>query len=160
MNHTYRVLMFGVLAIVLASCASKPAVQPEPSPRPRGAETGRVEVTVKGFESEEGQALIALFLSDSGWPQDKTSAFATLMLPIHDRQVVAVFEAVPAGPFAISVFHDKNSNRELDTGPLGIPSESYGFSRDARDTLGPPSFAQARLELGAGESMSLVIHVE
>jgi uncharacterized protein (DUF2141 family) len=67
---------------------------------------------------------------------------------------------VPAGPIAISVFHDKNGNGELDTGPFGIPSESYGFSRDARDTLGPPKFAEARLELAAGESMSIVIHVE
>ena len=67
---------------------------------------------------------------------------------------------LPAGPFAVSVFHDTDGDRELDSGPLGIPSEAYGFSADARNTFGPPSFAEARLELAAGEVKQIAIRVE
>jgi uncharacterized protein (DUF2141 family) len=121
---------------------------------------GQVHVTVTGFESEEGQALVALFLDEKGWPDDETSAFGGVVLPIREGEVVTEFNDVPAGPFAVSVFHDKNSNRVLDTGLMGIPSEDYGFSQGARGVLGPPSFADARLELTVGESKRITIHIE
>jgi len=34
-------------------------------------------------------------------------------------------------------------NGKLDANLLGIPTEGYGFSNDARALFGPPSFAAA-----------------
>ncbi len=113
-----------------------------------------------GFGSEEGKARIALYLDAGGWPDEEESVFATDLLTISDGRAVATFEGVPAGPFAISVFHDKNGNAELDADLLGIPSEDYGFSADARDMFGPPSFEEARLELAAGEAKQIIIEVK
>lgn len=112
-----------------------------------------------GFKSVEGQALVALFVDEGGWPDAEDHAFATAVEPIHEGRAVAHFEEVPAGPFAVSVFHDENGDRELDS-VAGIPSEDYGFSADARDFFGPPSFAEASLELEAGESMQITIRVK
>lgn len=117
-------------------------------------------MTVTGFENEEGQVLIALFLNENGWPNDSTIAFGATVQPIRGRQAVAEFEDVPAGPFGVSVFHDEDADRELDTGMFGIPSEDYGFSRDARSSFGPPSFDDARMELAAGESKQVEIQVK
>ena len=113
-----------------------------------------------GFENAEGQALVAFFLDDSGWPDPDESIFATSTVPISDGRAFAVVEDVPAGPFAVSVFHDTDNDRELDTGVFGIPSEAYGFSADARSTFGPPKFEEARLELAAGETKQIIIRVK
>jgi uncharacterized protein (DUF2141 family) len=113
-----------------------------------------------GFKTTEGQALVAFFLNDSGWPDPDESIFATLTVPISDGRAIAVVEDVPAGPFAVSVFHDEDSDRELGSGALGIPSEAYGFSADARDMFGPPKFEEARLELAAGETKHITIRVK
>lgn len=150
-----------ILALALAAlgafgCA-KAAVQP-PAPRPAG--TGQVQVTMTGLESDQGQALVALFLDERGWPNDQTLAHAAVVLPIQDGQAVADFEDVPAGPFAVSIFHDEDGDRELDTGVLGIPSEPYGFSRDARGSFGPPGFEDARLDLASGENKQITVQVE
>ncbi len=59
-------------------------------------------------------------------------------------------ENVPPGRYAIGVMHDENSNGRFDTGFLGIPNEGYGFSRDARGTLGSPSFDSAAFEYDGG----------
>jgi uncharacterized protein (DUF2141 family) len=117
-------------------------------------------VTVTGFEGEEGKARVALYLDARSWPDGEESVFATDLLTIGDGRAVVTFEDVPAGPFAVSVFHDKNENAELDADFLGIPSEDYGFSADARDMFGPPSFEEARLELAAGESKQITIEVK
>ena len=113
-----------------------------------------------GFKSEKGQALVALFLNKQGWPFAEGPVFATAAVTIREGQAAAEFEEVPAGPFAISVFHDEDGNRSLNSGVLGIPSEAYGFSADARDLFGPPSFEEARLELAAGETKQITIRVK
>lgn len=151
-----RALGVAAGAITFSGCASAPPRAP--APRPPG--TGRVEVTVTGFESEKGQALVALFLDERGWPDDEAHAFAAAVPPIREGRAVAAFEGVPAGPFAVSVVHDEDLDRELDTGVFGIPSERYGFSRDARRTFGPPTFEDARLELASGESKQVAIRVD
>jgi uncharacterized protein (DUF2141 family) len=129
-----------------------------PETRPPG--TGRVEVTMTGFKNDVGQALVAFFLDETDWPDPGETTFATVSAPIHDGQAVAEFDDVPAGRFAVSVFHDENGDRELNTGALGIPTEDYGFSADARGTFGPPSFTEASLELAAGEMKQMTIRVK
>jgi uncharacterized protein (DUF2141 family) len=148
-------LALAIFAMTLSACASAP---PEPT-RTRPSGTGRVEVTMTGFKSDDGQTMVSFYLDSRGWPDDEGLAFATAVVPINDRRAVAVFEDVPAGFFAVSVFHDKDGDRSLDT-VAGIPSEDYGFSADARDLFGPPSFEEASLELAAGESKQITIRVK
>lgn len=152
--HPHRIAIV-LLAVALTGCASVP---PE-APQLRPAGGGRVEVEMTGFENDEGQARVALYLGPEGWPDGGGSVFATTTVPISGGRAVAVFEGVPAGPFAVSVIHDADNDRELDTGAFGIPSEAYGFSAGARDTFGPPSFEQARLDLAAGDAMRITIEV-
>ena len=58
---------------------------PDSRRQPRPAGTGQLEVTVTGFESDEGQVLVALFLDERGWPGDQTLAFGAIVLPIRGR---------------------------------------------------------------------------
>lgn len=50
---------------------------------------------------------------------------------------------IPAGQYAIGVFHDVNANNSLDTNFFGVPKEQYGFSNNATGNFGPPSFDAA-----------------
>ncbi len=113
-----------------------------------------------GFKNDEGEVRVAFFLDTGGWPDGDSTVFATAVAPISDGQAFAVFEKVPAGPFAVSVFHDEDRDGELDSGALGIPSEAYGFSADARNMFGSPSFEEARIELAAGETKQITIQVK
>jgi len=156
MTNRRQRIAFVLIAVVLSACASAPPQPPEPRP----AGQGRVEITMTGFKNEEGTARVAFFLDAGVWPDGDSSIFATMVVPISDGQAFAVFEEVPAGPFAVSVFHDEDSDGELDSAALGIPSEPYGFSGDARDLFGPPSFKEAQIELAAGETKQITIRVK
>jgi uncharacterized protein (DUF2141 family) len=151
-----RGFVFVFFAATFTACTSAP---PEvPAARPSGS--GRVEVTMIGFKSDEGQALVALFLNGNGWPDADGPVFATAAVAIRDGQATAEFDDVPAGPFAVSVFHDTDGDRTLDTDAVGIPSEDYGFSADARKMFGPPSFEAASLQLAAGETKQIAVTVK
>ena len=56
-------------------------------------------------------------------------------------------EDLPAGQYAIAIFHDKNGDEQLDTNWLGIPKEPLGFSNARMRTFGPPSFQECVVSL-------------
>jgi uncharacterized protein (DUF2141 family) len=61
------------------------------------------------------------------------------------------FGALPPGRYALSVIHDENGNGKLDTF-LAIPREGFGFSRNPKIRMGPPSFEEALIVIGRGSS--------
>ena len=108
------------------------------------AELGRMLVQMTGFESDAGHARVALVNRREQFLSRDLAPFRSAAVPIRDKQAHVVFEQLPQGEYAISVFHDANDNGELDSNLLRIPKEAYGFSNDARGTFGPPGYDAAR----------------
>lgn len=50
--------------------------------------------------------------------------------------------------YAIVVFHDENDGSKLDENALGLPTEAYGISNNARGLLSPPAFKEAAVHIG------------
>ncbi len=150
-----------VVALVPSPSLSPPALRRRrrpPEPRPPG--TGRLEVTMTGFESEEGQARVAFFL-------DATELARRGGVPLRRRPCLPIRTGRPspvrgrAGrPLRGLGLPRQGPRRRAGLRLHGHPSEAYGFSADARDMFGPPSFEEARLELAAGESKQITIQVK
>jgi len=68
--------------------------------------------------------------------------------PAQAGDTVVTIQNVPKGTWAVLAYQDENQNDKLDRNLIGIPSENYGFSRDARGRFGPPDFSDAAVEVG------------
>ncbi|WEF32349.1 DUF2141 domain-containing protein [Pseudoduganella chitinolytica] len=77
----------------------------------------------------------------------KECAYSASVAPQPGTTTVTV-PNIPPGTWAVLAYQDENGNGKLDRNLLGIPSESYGFSRDAAGRFGPPTFEQAAIEVG------------
>ena len=71
----------------------------------------------------------------------------------------AVFWSLPPGRYAVIVFQDANRDGRIDKNIVGVPTEAYGFSRNASGFLGPPSFDDAAVEMSDG-SLSIQIDMQ
>lgn len=69
-----------------------------------------------------------------------------------------VFENLPSGEYAISLYHDENENNKLDTGWFGIPNEGYGCSNNAKGMMGPPKYEDAKFQLTSNKEMTIKIN--
>ena len=115
-----------------------------------GPMAGDVTVTVTGLRSAKGNVLACLTALPSAFPDcDKDRGARSVTVAAHTT-VELDFGAVPAGHYAISLFHDENANGKLDKN-LMMPREGYGFSRDAPVMMGPPSFAKAAFAVNGGK---------
>jgi len=111
--------------------------------------TCRLEILVTGFDSDQGKAKLALVNSRESFASEDAQ-FMGINSPVINRQARLTLH-IPCGEYAVKVFHDENGNDKLDTRIFGIPAERYGFSNNARGTLGPPDFSDARFVLDTAE---------
>ena len=70
-----------------------------------------------------------------------------------------VFAQLHPGRYAVIVIHDENDNGRLDENIIGVPTEGYGFSNDARGFLSAPSFDAAAVTID-GEDRNVVISLQ
>ncbi len=103
-----------------------------------------IRIKILNIRSSTGTVACALFESRAGFPAEfLSSATNVMVIKVRKAQALCTFEDIPPGRYAIGVIHDENMNGKLDTTRLGIPMEGYGFSNNARELLGPPSFSAA-----------------
>ena len=59
------------------------------------------------------------------------------------RSLTFTFRDVKPGTYAVALLHDENNNGKADRALGMMPTEGFGFSRDAKVKMGPPKFRAA-----------------
>ena len=132
-----------LFAALVAS--AEPALRQAQVPQPNV-----IHVEVVGLHSDKGQVLCALYSSRDGFPKQSERALARVTSDIAQKQAVCEFSGIAPGTYALSVFHDENSNGKLDTKFMGIPREGVGASNNAKGHFGPPKFEAAAFPFTGG----------
>lgn len=113
-------------------------------------QTNILNIDVGGLRNDKGQVFCALYSSRDGFPKNSKKAVARVSSAISGKQAVCDFSGIAPGTYAVSVFHDENSNGKLDTNFMGIPSEGVGASNGAKGHFGPPKFDAAAFHFSGG----------
>ena len=134
--------LFSVGIMLVLAGGSVPQDQP-----PHGS---LIHVEIDGLRNDKGQVLCALFSSAADFPKNSDKAIAHAKSRISEGHAVCEFPGVIPGRYAVSVFHDENSNGKMDTNFVGIPREGVGASKNARGHFGPPKFEDAAFRYPGG----------
>ena len=116
-------------------------------------------VEVTGMRSTKGQVFYSLFSGPEGFPDKGEKAIGSGACTIADDKTAHfTIPKLAPGVYAVTLFHDENSNGKLDTKAFGIPKEGFGFSRDPKIRMGPPRFKDTAFALtGAGPERTMTI---
>ena len=126
------------------------------------ARATEVVVVLEGIESNSGEVQIDVFGEAHAATFPYSERGVLIELRVRASAVVARGAAISLGEFtpgryALFAMHDANG--DLDLNFLGIPIESYGFSNDAKGTVGPPSFDAAAVEVKGDVPTRIVIRL-
>jgi uncharacterized protein (DUF2141 family) len=108
-----------------------------------------LKVEVTNLRTSLGQVSMELLNKDN----EKVKGVSEL---VKGNSCIFIFSNLKEGTYAIRYFHDENSNKELDTGFLGIPKEGIGFSNDAYGKFGPKDFEEWLFVLKDNTEIKLV----
>ncbi len=117
---------------------------PTPTRQPS---THSLTVIVTGAERDGGRLGAALFGAAPGFPGDQAKAAQTSVRPRTAAVDSFVFKAVTPGTYAVSVYHDLNSNGKLDANLFGVPKEPWGTTGKVRPSMRAPRFTEAQFDV-------------
>lgn len=128
-----RNLALGAAAFVLSA-----AGQPEAS----------VDIDLAGLRSARGMIHACLTRNSAHFPDCKSDP-ASIRVSAPAGSARLHLEHLPPGRYAIAVFHDENSNQNLDK-LVGIPKEGFAFSRNPAIRFRAPRFDEVVIDVPAG----------
>lgn len=121
------------------------------------AQAQQVKLTVElsGFKSNDGNVRVGLYNSDATFLK---TTVKSLVSEIRNGHAKVIFEGVPKGEYAVSVYHDENANAKLDTNFMGIPTEDFASSNNAKGFMGPPKYADAKFDLQSDSKIKIILN--
>jgi len=134
-----------ILLALLVAIGFSPA--PSSVPVIENYSYGSIRVEITGLKNSSGQLGINLYNKKDGFPSDWQKAYKHVLIPIDGQKATYTFTDIPYGKYSVSVMHDENKNKKLDTNFMGIPKEGYGVSNNITSSFGPPKFEDATIVL-------------
>ena len=104
-------------------------------------ETHTITVNISGMKNDKGKVYVALYNSEKSFLKEEVKGD---IVQINNKKAVVIFKNMKKGVYAISVFHDANNNKKMDTNFFGIPKEPIGCSNGAKGFMGPPKYKKAK----------------
>lgn len=120
------------------------------------ARASDLTVQLQGVENTNGKLMIAVYQGAAGFLKQEHAIAAVILDAARAGQGITLRD-LPAGDYAAAVFHDADGNGKMNTNLIGIPTEGFGFSNNARGTMGPPEFAAAAVAVPAKGQMTTAI---
>ncbi len=112
----------------------------------KSADLSSVQVSIVGLHSKEGKVWVCLWKEENtaGFPHcDTARPFAKSIAPAATP--VVTFADIPAGSYAISMFHDEKGTGKVDMNLAGFPKSGIGLSNNPEFGLtSRPTFEKAK----------------
>lgn len=139
--RTGALVLAGLGAGLAASLAAAAAPQ-----------TADVVITVTDLRNTKGVVRACMTTRADIFPKCIKDPSAFRAVVPASGKVEIRFTGVKPGQYAIALLHDENDNGKADRAMGMMPTEGYGFSRDAPVNMAPPKFKDAVFALGEGSS--------
>ena len=114
---------------------------------------GNLVVNILNCRNNKGVVRVVIYDNAEGFPSDPSKGVQFKVSTIRGNIATLTFTGLALGDYAVAVYHDENNNNKMDTNFMGIPSEGYGASNDAKGFMGPPKFADAKFQLNSSSQM-------
>lgn len=125
---------------------------------PIAAGAAELVVQITGLSEPLGQVGCSLFAEPAGFPMDNSGA-RQLWQTADSKGVTCRYSDVSEGIYAVSIGHDLNGNKRVDTNFIGLPTEQWGVSNNARPSFRAPRFDEALFKVEA-DAKEVVIDIK
>ncbi|MGF1763268.1 DUF2141 domain-containing protein [Aliivibrio kagoshimensis] len=109
---------------------------------------GLLTVHINGIIENSGSIELQL-LSNQQQYDEQNPPYRECSQPADTQSAICVFSDVPHGDYAIFVFHDKNSDGDLNMNYFGIPTERLGLTNVNLETNEYPSFDDSKFSFNS-----------
>jgi len=118
---------------------------------------GNLTIKIAGVKDLKGDIHAFIYSSKDGFPVDLSKVAESKMVKANTQILTLKFSNIKHSFYAVSVYHDKDSNGRVNSNILGIPIEPVGVSNNAKGRFGPPKFEDAKFYLEKDITIEITI---
>ena len=123
---------------------------------PAGVDSRPAGLTIQvvNLRNPKGVVHACLTRNSRHFPDCRADPLALRSTILATAQILR-FPELPAGQYAVTLFHDENRNQRLDM-LMGMPREGFGFSGNPRIRFGAPKFKDVTITVPPGQTVQTV----
>ena len=108
------------------------------------AETVDLKIMVTNIQTLKGNIELGVFNTPKSFLK-KGKEYKIYSQKVNNDTMIFYLNGFKKDNYAISIYHDINSDDECNLNFLGIPVEPYGFSRNFKPKLSKPTFNDCKI---------------
>jgi len=152
------VLLFAAFSMALSSCKKFNTEDgPDAEVQDSLLASTRIILDVYGFSPLSGDLGVAIYENSSTF--NSSTVYRDTFVAVTSIDMILIFDRVDVGTYAISLFHDENSNGEMDKNILGLPLEGFGFSNNPSIGFSEPTFSECNFDIEAGQEVFVPVNL-
>ena len=121
------------------------------------SETNTLTINISNIENVQGNLRVGLFNNGEGF-LERDRAFKTVLVAVTGNKQTIIIKDLPDGTYAISMYHDENSDGECNRNFMGIPTEAYAFSNNFRPKFSAPNFEDCEFNLNSDQTLEIAMN--
>ena len=118
------------------------------------AENPELTIKISNIEKIRGEIKIGVFNKDKDFLKESGS-IKNYSIKVDKNTAVISITDLPKGEYAITMYHDENSDNECNRNFMGIPKEAYGFSNNFKPKFGPPKYNDCKFILADDKTLNI-----
>ena len=118
------------------------------------AENPELTIKISNIEKIKGEIKIGVFNKDKNFLKESGS-IKNYSIKVDKNTETITITDLPKGEYAITMYHDENSDNECNRNFMGIPKEAYGFSNNFKPKFGPPKFNDCKFFLADDKVLNI-----
>jgi uncharacterized protein (DUF2141 family) len=116
----------------------------------------KLTLHIQNIDALKGNIIIGVFNTEKDFLKNG-AAILNYTIDIDSVSETLVITDLPIGVYAISLYHDENSDNKCNRNFLGIPKEGYGFSNNVKPKFSAPSFEDCKFSLTTDLEMKIKV---
>lgn len=162
-NLLYYLVVMLLWSLSTTSCKDKD----KPIPIVKEDSITNITLNITNIETLQGMLQVGLYNSEANWNKDIVDGgggnggneFIIIRQEAKTREQNVIFDSLPSGNYAISLYHDLDNNGTLNRDAFLnlLPVEPYGFSNNVVPSTGPPKFEKCSFFVEDKKSVTITI---
>lgn len=113
-------------------------------------------INISNVKTMKGELIIGVFDNEKTFLKDGAE-LKNFTINVDETTETIVIKNLPKGEYAVSLYHDENSDNECNLNFLGIPKEGYGFSNNIKPKFSAPSYSDCKFSLVENTVLNIVL---
>ena len=150
-NYRFLSVLFIIITIIFFSCNKDENFGDHPQDITHinsNNLNAQIEIEISNFSNLDGVLALAIFNNANAFDSESQS-YIDSILPIPNTEMTINITEIPAGDYAISIFHDADESGDITFGGFLniIPQEGFGFSNNPNIGMSQPSYNECKFSI-------------